>query len=83
MTDLNLELNVLQYSKEELEDLFNLKHNYKFRDIHIQALKVKETIFNIETIDDTRKKQLAFFLKDAMLYLQNYYIVYFFQKKLV
>ena len=29
MTDLNLELNVLQYSKEELEDLFNLKHNYK------------------------------------------------------
>ena len=83
MTDLNLELNVLQYSKEKLEDLFNLKHNYKFRDIHIQALKVKETIFNIETIDDTRKKQLAFFLKDAMLYLQNYYIVYFFQKKLV
>ena len=28
MTDLNLELNVLQYSKEELEDLFNLKHNF-------------------------------------------------------
>tara|TARA_B100000989_G_C19480526_1_gene444916 strand:+ start:990 stop:1241 length:252 start_codon:yes stop_codon:yes gene_type:complete len=83
MTDLNLELNVLQYSKEELEDLFNLKHNYKFGDIHIQASKVKDTIFNIETIDDSRKKQLASFLKDAMLYLQNHYIVYFFQKKLV
>ena len=83
MTDLNLELNVLQYSKEELEDLFNLKHNYKFSDIHKQASKVKETIFNIETIDKPRKKQLASFLKDAMLYLQNYYIVYFFQKKLV
>ena len=37
MTDLNLELNVLQYSKEELEDLFNLKHNYKFSDIHKQT----------------------------------------------
>ena len=48
MTDLNLELNVLQYS-EELEELFNLKQNYKFSDIHKQALKVKETIFNIET----------------------------------
>ena len=83
MTDLNLELNVLQYSKEELEDLFNLKHNYKFSDIHKQASKVKEIIFNIETIDNSRKKQLASFLKDAMLYLQNYYIVYFFQKKLV
>ena len=83
MADLNLELNVLQYSKEDLEDLFNLKHNYKFCDIHKQALKVKETIFNIETIDDSRKKQLASFLKDAMLYLQNYYIVYIFQKKLV
>ena len=80
MTDLNLELNVLQYSKEDLEDLFNLKNNYKFNDIHKQALKVKETIFNIETIDDSRKKQLASFLKDAMLYLQNNYIVHFFQK---
>ncbi len=83
MTDLNLELNVLQYSKEELEDLFNLKNNYKFEEIHLQALKVKETIFNIETIDQSRKKQLASFLKDAMLYLQNNYIVHFFQKKLV
>jgi hypothetical protein len=83
MTDLNLELNVLQYSKEELEDLFNLKNNYKFEDIHLQALKVKDTIFNINSIDDTRKKQLASFLKDAMLYLQNNYIVHFFQKKLV
>tara|TARA_B100000963_G_C22468046_1_gene598796 strand:+ start:678 stop:929 length:252 start_codon:yes stop_codon:yes gene_type:complete len=83
MTDLNLELNVLQYSKEDLEDLFNLKDNYKFNDIHKQALKVKDTIFNIETIDDSRKKQLASFLKDGMLYLQNYYIVHFFQKKLV
>jgi len=83
MTDLNLELNVLQYSKEELEDLFNLKNNYKFEDIHLQALKVKDTIFNINSIDDTRKKQLASFLKDAMLYLQNNYIVHFFQKKLL
>jgi hypothetical protein len=83
MSDLNLELNVLQYSKEELEDLFNLKNNYKFEDIHLQALKVKDTIFNINSIDDTRKKQLASFLKDAMLYLQNNYIVHFFQKKLV
>ena len=83
MTDLNLELNVLQYYKEELEDLFNLKNNYKFEDIHLQALKVKDTIFNINSIDDTRKKQLASFLKDAMLYLQNNYIVHFFQKKLV
>ena len=83
MTDLNLELNVLQYSKKELEDLFNLKNNYKFEDIHLQALKVKDTIFNINSIDDTRKKQLASFLKDAMLYLQNNYIVHFFQKKLV
>ena len=61
MTDLNLELNVLQYSKEDLEDLFNLKDNYKFNDIHKQALKVKDTIFNIETIDVSRKKQLASF----------------------
>ena len=83
MTDLNLELNVLQYSKQELEELFNLKNNYKFEDIHIQALKVKDTIFNINSIDDSRKKQLASFLKDAMLYLQNNYIVHFFQKKLV
>ena len=83
MADLNLDLNVLQYSKEDLEDLFNLKHNYKFNDIHKQALKVKDTIFNIESIDDSRKKQLASFLKDGMLYLQNYYIVHFFQKKLV
>jgi hypothetical protein len=83
MTDLNLELNVLQYSKEDLEDLFNLKDNYKFNDIHKQALKVKDTIFNIETIDVSRKKQLASFLKDAMLYLQNNYIAHFFQKKLV
>uniref|UniRef100_A0A6C0KCU4 Uncharacterized protein n=1 Tax=viral metagenome TaxID=1070528 RepID=A0A6C0KCU4_9ZZZZ len=83
MSDLNLELNVLQYSKEELEDLLNLKKNYKFSDIHNQALKVKDTIFNIESIDQDRKKQISFFLKDAMLYLQNHYIVYFFQKKLV
>jgi len=83
MTDLNLELNVLQYSKQELEELFNLKNNYKFEDIHTQALKVKDTIFNINSIDESRKKQLASFLKDAMLYLQNNYIVHFFQKKLV
>ena len=83
MTDLNLELNVLQYSKQELEELFNLKHNYKFEDIHVQALKVKDTIFNIDAIDNSRKKQLTTFLKDAMLYLQNNYIVHFFQKKLV
>ena len=36
MTDLNLELNILQYSKNELEELFNLKNNYKFEDIHSQ-----------------------------------------------
>ena len=83
MSDLNLELNVLQYSKEELEELFNLKNNYKFEDIHKQAKMVKNTIFNINSIDDSRKKQLASFLKDAMLYLQNNYIVHFFQKKLV
>ena len=83
MSDLNLELNVLQYSKEELEELFNLKNNYKFEDIHRQAKKVKNTIFNINSIDESRKKQLASFLKDAMLYLQNNYIVHFFQKKLV
>ena len=83
MSDLNLELNVLQYSKEELEELFNLKNNYKFEDIHIQAKKVKNTIFNIDSIDQQRKLQLSSFLKDAMLYLQNNYIVHFFQKKLV
>lgn len=83
MTDLNLELNVLQYSKNELEELFNLKNNYKFEDIHSQALKVKNTIFNIESIDLQRKLQLSSFLKDAMLYLQNYYIAQIFQKKLV
>ena len=83
MTDLNLELNVLQYSKEELEELFNLKNNYKFEDIHKQAQKVKNTIFNIDSIDQQRKLQLSSFLKDAMLYLQNNYIVHFFQKKLV
>ena len=83
MSDLNLELNVLQYSKEELEELFNLKNNYKFEDIHRQAQKVKNTIFNINSIDESRKKQLASFLKDAMLYLQNNYIVHFFKKKLV
>ena len=83
MSDLNLELNVLQYSKEELEELFNLKNNYKFEDIHKQALKVKNTIFNIDTIDQQRKLQLSSFLKDAMLYLQNNYIAHFFQKKLV
>ena len=55
MTDLNLELNVLQYSKEELEDLLNLKNNYKFSDIHSQALKVKDTIFNIQSIDSRIK----------------------------
>ena len=83
MSDLNLELNLLQYSKQELEDLFNLKNNYKFEDIHKQALKVKNTIFNIDTIDQQRKLQLSSFLKDAMLYLQNNYIAHFFQKKLV
>lgn len=83
MTDLNLELNILQYSKKELEDLFNLNQNYKFDDIHKQALKVKDTIFDIETIDDTRRKQLSSFLKDAMIYLQNYYIAHFLHKKLV
>ena len=83
MSDLNLELNVLQYSKEELEELFNLKNNYKFEDIHKQAQKVKNTIFNIDSIDRQRKLQLSSFLKDAMLYLQNNYIVHFFQKKLV
>ncbi len=83
MTDLNLELNVLHYSKEELEDLLNLKNNYKFGDIHKQALIVKDTIFGIESIDQGRKKQISSFLKDAMLFLQNHYIVYFFQKKLV
>ena len=83
MSDLNLELNVLQYSKEELEELFNLKNNYKFEDIHKQAQKVKNTIFNIDSIDQQRKLQLSAFLKDAMLYLQNNYIVHFFQKKLV
>tara|TARA_B100001287_G_C22487527_1_gene437388 strand:- start:257 stop:508 length:252 start_codon:yes stop_codon:yes gene_type:complete len=83
MSDLNLELNVLQYSKEELEELFNLKNNYKFEDIHKQAQKVKNTIFNIDSIDQQRKLQLSSFLKDAMLYLQNNYIVHFFQKKLV
>ena len=38
--------------------------------------------FGIETIDDSRKKQLASFLKDAMLYLQNYYIAHFLHKNL-
>ena len=83
MADLNLELNVLQYSKEELEDLLNLKNHYKFDDIHKQALKVKDTIFGIESVDQERKKQISSFLKDAMLFLQNHYIVHFFQKKLV
>tara|TARA_B110000858_G_C17645101_1_gene400018 strand:+ start:132 stop:383 length:252 start_codon:yes stop_codon:yes gene_type:complete len=83
MTDLNLELNVLHYSKKELEDLFNLKENYKFDDIHIQAVKVKNTIFNLGSIDKQKKSQIGLFLKDALLYLQNYYIVKLFHKKLV
>ena len=63
MADLNLELNILQYSKEELEDLLNLKNHYKFDDIHKQALKVKDTIFGIESIDQEKKKTNLFLLK--------------------
>ena len=59
MTDLNLELNI-QYSKQQLEELFNLKIIINLRHTYTN-FKSKDTIFNIDTIDNSRKKQLASF----------------------
>ena len=77
MTDLNLELNILQYSKEELEELFNLKNNYKFEDIHKQASKVKNTIFNIESIDDKEKNNFLLFKRRNAISSKQLYSPFF------
>ena len=74
MSDLNLDLNIINYNIKELEDILNLNSSHKFIDIQTSALNIRKDLFSISSLDTNKKQEIDIFLKDLVSRLERNFI---------
>ena len=74
MSDLNLDLNIINYNIKELEDILNLNSSHKFIDIQTYAVNIRKEIFSISSLDTNKKQEIDIFLKDIVSRLERNFI---------
>jgi len=74
MSDLNLDLNIINYNIKELEDILNLNSSHKFIDIQTSAVNIRKDLFSISSLDTNKKQEIDIFLKDLVSRLERNFI---------
>ena len=74
MSDLNLDLNIINYNIKELEDILNLNSSHKFIDIQTSAINIRKDLFSISSLDTNKKQEIDIFLKDIVSRLERNFI---------
>ena len=74
MSDLNLDLNIINYNIKELEDILNLNSSHKFIDIQTSAVNIRKDLFSISSLDTNKKQEIDIFLKDIVSRLERNFI---------
>lgn len=74
-----LDLNVNNYSINELEKLLNIVRPYNFKIIQINAKKLKNKIREL-TLQKRKKEQLEIFIKNIIEILERNYITKYLKK---
>jgi len=76
MSHLNIDLNVDNYSIQELERLLNIKeNNYNLVNILDKSKELKNKIFTVSSLDNIKKKDIELFLKDVVNRLEKNLII--------
>ena len=76
MSHFNIDLNVDNYSIQELERLLNIKeNNYNLVNILDKSKELKNKIFTISSLDDMKKKDIELFLKEVVNRLEKNLII--------
>ena len=74
MSDLNLDLNIINYNIKELEDILNLNSSHKFIEIQTSAVNIRKELFSISSLDTNKKQEIDIFLKDLVSRLERNFI---------
>ena len=76
MSHFNIDLNVDNYSIQELERLLNIKeNNYNLVNILDNSKELKNKIFTVSSLDNVKKKDIELFLKDVVNRLEKNLII--------
>ena len=76
MSSFNVDLNVDNYSIQELERLLNIKeNNYNLVNILDKSKELKNKIFTVSSLDNEKKKDIELFLKDVVNRLEKNLII--------
>jgi hypothetical protein len=76
MSHFNIDLNVDNYSIQELERLLNIKeNNYNLVNILDNSKELKNKIFTVSSLDNIKKKDIELFLKDVVNRLEKNLII--------
>ena len=76
MSSFNIDLNVDNYSIQELERLLNIKeNNYNLVNILDKSKQLKNKIFTVSSLDNIKKKDIELFLKDVVNRLEKNLII--------
>ena len=76
MSSFNVDLNVDNYSIQELERLLNIKeNNYNLVNILDKSKELKNKIFTVSSLDDVKKKDIELFLKEVVNRLEKNLII--------
>jgi hypothetical protein len=62
---MNFDLNIKNYKKNELKEMFELPSNYDKQILEIKEAKLRESIFNNKEINDTTRMKTMYFLTEA------------------
>ena len=76
MSSFNIDLNVDNYSIQELERLLNIKeNNYNLVNILDNSKELKNKIFTVSSLDNIKKKDIELFPKDVVHRLEKNLII--------
>ena len=76
MSSFNIDLNVDNYSIQELERLLNIKeNNYNLVNILDKSNQLKKKIFTLSSLNDIKKKDIDNFLKEVVNRLEKNLII--------
>jgi len=62
---MNFDLNIQNYNKQELENLFDLSKNYSRKDLHEKEEKLRKTIVSNVSITENMRTKIISFLSEA------------------
>uniref|UniRef100_A0A6C0F2Q1 Uncharacterized protein n=1 Tax=viral metagenome TaxID=1070528 RepID=A0A6C0F2Q1_9ZZZZ len=62
---MNFDLNIQNYNKQELENLFDLTKNYSSKDLHEKEEKLRKTIVSNVSITENMRTKIISFLNEA------------------